>query len=93
MTTQTPAIRSQTRKIGKFVKIMTQTFLNCETLYDSTDAPTLIYDRKTAARPFDTIHDILRSLSLVKALIKDQNAPIGASGTEGLNCRSRSNAS
>ena len=28
---------------------------------------------KTAARPFDTIHDILRSLSLVQALVKGQN--------------------
>ena len=27
-----------------------------------------MYDRKTAARPFDTIHDILRSLSLVQSI-------------------------
>ena len=32
-----------------------------------------MYDRKTAARPFDTFHDILRSLSLVKSLLKGSN--------------------
>ena len=35
-----------------------------------------MYDRKTAARPFDTIYDTLRSLSLVQCLLKDQNPPI-----------------
>ena len=35
-----------------------------------------MYDRKNAARPFDTIHDILRSLSLVNSLLKGRNAPI-----------------
>ena len=66
MTTQSPAIRSQSRKIGKFVKIMAQTFLNCESTGDFTNIPALIYHGKTEARPFDTIHDILRSLSLLQ---------------------------
>ena len=35
-----------------------------------------MYDRKNAARPFDTIHDILRSLSLVQSLPKGWNALI-----------------
>ena len=34
-----------------------------------------MYYRKTAARPFDTIHDILRSLSLVQSLLKGRNSP------------------
>ena len=41
-----------------------------------TDVPTLIYDRKIAAWIFYTIHDIQRSLSLAKTLIKGRNAPI-----------------
>ena len=35
-----------------------------------------LYHRNYAARPFDTIHDILRSLSLVQYLPKGRNAPI-----------------
>ena len=35
-----------------------------------------MYDRKNAARPFDTIHDILRCLSLVQSLPKGRNALI-----------------
>ena len=35
-----------------------------------------MYDWKNAARPFDTIHDILRSLSLVQSLPKGRNALI-----------------
>ena len=43
-----------------------------------------MYDRKTAVRPFDTFHDILRSLSLMRSLLKDQMRQLGAPGTEGL---------
>ena len=32
------------------------------------------YDRKTNARPIDSIHDILRCLSLVQYLLEDRNA-------------------
>ena len=48
---------------------------------------------KTAARPFDTTHDILRCLSLVQPILKGRSAPIGRlqepthirlSGTDGL---------
>ena len=46
-----------------------------------TDVPPRIYSRKTAARPFDIIHDIPRSLSLAQSLLKGQNAPIYTSGT------------
>ena len=61
---------------------------------DLTDVPASLHDRKTVARPFDTIHDILQCLSLVQSLLKDQNAPIwrkreptrtGLSGSDGLN--------
>ena len=44
-------------------------------MYDLTDVPSL-YDRKTAARPFDTIHDNLRYLSLVQSLLKGRNASL-----------------
>ena len=60
MISQSCAIRSQSRKNVKFVKIMAQTFLNSESSCDLTDAPASMYDRKTAAGPFDTIHDILQ---------------------------------
>ena len=37
------------------------------------------------SRPFDTIRDLLRSLSLVQSLLKDRNSPYPATaGTEGL---------
>ena len=43
MTSQSPVIRSQSRKI---VKIRAQTFLNCESPCDLTDVLASIYDRK-----------------------------------------------
>ena len=49
---------------------------NCESTGDLTDTTASIYDRKTAARPFDTINDIFRSLSLVQTLLKDRKTPI-----------------
>ena len=55
-------------------------------MYDFRDVEASIYDRKTAAQPFDTTDDILRSLSLAQSLLKDQNALIEA-GTEGLSLR------
>ena len=84
MTTQPPAIRSQTRKIGKFVKIMAQTFLNCDNMCDLTVLLASICYRKTAARPFDTICDILRALRLVQSLLKGRNAPIWRIGNRGV---------
>ena len=51
-------------------------FLNCERTCGLTDVPASIYDRKTAARPFDTNHNILRCLSLSQFLLKGRNAPI-----------------
>ena len=77
----------------KFVIFMLMIFPNYESTFGLTDVPASIYDRKTAARPFDTIHDILRSLSLVQSLLKDRNSPnwrhrapthMNLSGTEGL---------
>ena len=68
-------------------------FLNCERTCGLTDVPASIYDRKTAARPFDTNHNILRCLSLAQSLLKGRNAPIWRmrapthmrlSGTDGL---------
>ena len=52
---------------------------------NSEDVPASIYDRKTAARRFDTLHEILRSFSLVKSLPKTEMRKLGASGIEGLN--------
>ena len=51
-------------------------FLICENQYDSKDFPAPINDRKTAARPFDTINEILRSLGLAQSLLKSRNAQI-----------------
>ena len=68
MTSQYRAIRTQRRKIVKFVKIMAQTFLTGLSMCDLKDALASMYYRKTAARHFDTIHDILRSLSLAQSL-------------------------
>ena len=73
---------------------MAQTSLNCENTCDLTYVTASIYDRKTAARHFETFHDILRSLSLVKSYLKGLNVPIWRkrapkymrlSGTDGLN--------
>ena len=85
MTSQSRAIRRQSRKIVKSEKIMAQTFFNYEGTCDSTDVPASIYDRKTAARPFNTIHDILGCLSLVQSLLKDTKNKFGLVGTQGLN--------
>ena len=70
MASQSRAIPSQSRKIVKFLKIMALFFLNCESEFDLTDAPSSIYDRKMDARFFDTIHDTLRCLSLAQSLLK-----------------------
>ena len=51
-------------------------FFNCASTWDSTDVSASIYDRKMDTRPFDTIHDILRCISLVQSLFEDRNAPI-----------------
>ena len=40
-----------------------------------TQAPPWTYDRKTAAWPFETIHDILWRLSLVQSLLKAARKP------------------
>ena len=66
------------KKNAKFVIFVSLTFLNAESMSDSTD-------KKTAARRFDTIHDILRSLSLEQSLLKGRNAPIWRSGKWAIN--------
>ena len=87
------AIRSQCQKIIKFIIFGPLIFLNCERMCYLTDILAWNYDRKTDVRPFDTTFDILRCLSLVKSLVKGQNAPIWRirkpthmrlSGTDGL---------
>ena len=45
------------------------------------------YDRKMDALPFDTIHDILRCLSLMQSLLKDRNGPIWRIGNRRVNLR------
>ena len=51
---------------------MAQTFLNSESTSDFTYVPAPMYDRKTTARTFDTIHDIIRSLSLAQSFLKGE---------------------
>ena len=60
-------------------------FLNCERTCGLKDVSASIYDRKTDARPFDTIHDILRFLSLAQSLRKSRNALIWHIGNRGVN--------
>ena len=72
---QSWAIFSQSPKIVKFVIFGPLIFLNCARCA-LTDVSASNYNRKTDARPFDTIHDILRCLSLVQSLIKCRNASI-----------------
>ena len=64
------------KKIVNFVKFGPLIFLNRKITCNSTDVPASIYDRKMDGRPFDTINDILRCLSLVQSLLKSRNAPI-----------------
>ena len=84
MTSQSRAICSQCRKIVKFVRFMALIFLSCESTCDLGDVSASIYDRKTAARPFDTIHHILRSLSFAEALLSCRNAPNLRMGNRGV---------
>ena len=74
---------------------MAQTFFNCASRYDLKYVPASINDRKTAARPFDSFYDTVRSLSLVQSNIKGRYAPtwrkqapthMRLSGTDGLRC-------
>ena len=57
------------QKIAKFVKFMAH-FLNCKSTYDLTDVQASIYDKKTASRRFDLVHDILSLLILAQSLRK-----------------------
>ena len=49
------------------------------------DVAAPIYEREAAARLFDKIHGILRSLGFAQSLLKDCNAPIWRSGNRGVN--------
>ena len=73
MTSQSRAIRYQSI-FFEICDIRAFVFLNCEITCVLTDIQASIYDRKTAAQPFETIDKILRCLSLV--LLKDRDAPI-----------------
>ena len=55
MASQSREIRPQSQKSG----IQPFDFLNCVTTSGLTAQPATIYDRKAAARRFDTVHDIL----------------------------------
>ena len=85
MISQFRAIRYRSRKIVNFVKIMAQTFLNCDNMCDLTVLSASICYRKTSARPFDTICDIRRALRLVQYLLKGRIAPIWRIGSRGVN--------
>ena len=93
MISHSRANRSASQNIVKFMKYGPLIYLNCDIICDLRDVPASIYDRKMDARAFDTVHEILRCLSLVKSLLEDRNAPIwrkrepthmGLSGTDGL---------
>ena len=62
MSTRSCAIRSQSEKIVKFVILGLLIFFDYESTYNLTDLPSLIYDRKTAARPFDLSKADMRQL-------------------------------
>ena len=68
----------------KFVQFGPLMFLNCESTCDLTDVPAPINDRKMDARHFDTIQDILRSLSLAQSLLKVEMRQFGTSGDQHL---------
>ena len=79
MTSPPHAIRLKSQKSWNLRKSLHYLFSNCERTCYSTNAPASIYNRKTAVRPFDTINDIVRSLSLVESLAMRQ---FGASGNQ-----------
>ena len=60
-------------------------FFNCESTRILTKFQAVIYDRKTPARHFDFIHDILLCLSLVQSLLKDAKKQIWLSKNAGVN--------
>ena len=59
-------------------------FLNCETTSYLSDVTAKIYDRKGSAQIFDTIHDILWGLSVLRSLRKGRNAPSWRIGKRGV---------
>ena len=63
-------------KVKNFVKIKAVIVWKCESRCELTDVPASLNDKKNPARLFDTISDILRSLSLAQSLLKVWNAPI-----------------
>ena len=64
-----PLSKSKNREI---YEIMAETLLNRESKCDRTLVLASFYEIKIAARPVDTIQDILRSLSLAQTLLKDR---------------------
>ena len=83
MTLQSISIRFESKKIAKFVIFESLAFFNAER--DLTDFSASIYGRKTAVRRFETIHYILRSLSLAQSLLKGVNTPIWHKGSRAVN--------
>ena len=84
------ALKAENRKICDILSI---DFFELERTGYLADVSVSNYDTKTDARPFDTINDILRCLSLVQSLLKGRNPPIWCwraptpmrlSGTDGL---------
>ena len=63
-------------KNSKICDILANAFFNCERTCDLTDVTASSYDRKTDARPFDTIHNILQCVNLVQSILRDRNVPI-----------------
>ena len=64
------------KKIVKFVINPALIFYISDSTCDLTDVPASIYDRKTAARRFDIIDDLQRSLGLAQSFLKGRNASI-----------------
>ena len=59
-------------------------FSNCESTYIVIEVPASNYDIKTAARPFDTIHDNLWCLSLLQSLLEGARNQIWFSWNAGV---------
>ena len=69
------AINSQSKN-REICDIRTFDSSNCESTFDTMAVSAKISERKIDARRFDSIHDILRSISLTQSLLKGRNTPI-----------------
>ena len=83
MAYQSRAIHSQNKKIREICNIRGFDFSNSEITCALTNVATSYFGRKTAARRFYLIHNILRSLTRTQSLLRGRNASIWRSGNRG----------